>query len=200
MLLPGEKMVLVLQGWRARRLSGRRLCALAEAGMEPRRNRGHLPSAPSSMAPIIAGNKPEDRVTRLRESVLEGAPSPSGVASTHVRQHRFPRRPERVERHARERHSACSGFFTPAHSACDLPAAWHAMAPPATTRPSRRARRSAPLVDFDELNSGKIRYAAGAVEITSGNFIAYFDTTRQSGSMSSMSWRAARCRPAFHPS
>jgi len=45
-----------------------------------------------------------------------------------------------------------------------------------TTDPLRRTLDL--LVDFDELNSGRIRYSAGAVEITTGNF-CYFDSSNQ---------------------
>src|SRR6202790_1803736 len=43
------------------------------------------------------------------------------------------------------------------------------------TRPLRETLLR--LVDFDVLNNGDVRYAAGAVNVTTGNFV-YFDSTR----------------------
>jgi NTE family protein len=66
------------------------------------------------------------------------------------------------------------GFFSPRMPpAAFLPAGTRGATSFYTTDPLRATLDA--LVDFDELNSGKIRYAAGAVEITSGNF-QYFDT------------------------
>jgi len=66
MLLPGEKMVLVLQGGGALgAYQAGAFEALTEAGLEPDGIAGISIGAINGA--IIAGNKPENRIARLRE-------------------------------------------------------------------------------------------------------------------------------------
>jgi len=172
MLLPGEKMVLVLQGGGALgAYQAGAYEALAEAGMEPDGIAGISIGAINGA--IIAGNKPEDRVTRLRE-FWEGVSS--GVASTPFANTDF--RVALNELNAsRVATFGVPGFFSPRiPPAIFLPPGTHGATSYYSTEPLHETLGA--LVDFDELNSGRIRYAAGAVEITTGNF-AYFDTIRQ---------------------
>jgi NTE family protein len=172
MLLPGEKMVLVLQGGGALgAYQAGAYEALSEAGMEPDGIAGISIGAINGA--IIAGNKPENRVTRLRE-FWEGVSD--GVASTPFGNTDF--RVALNELNAtRVATFGVPGFFSPRiPPAIFLPPGSQGATSFYTTEPLHETLDA--LVDFDELNSGKIRYAAGAVEITSGNF-AYFDTIHQ---------------------
>ena len=148
--------------------------ALHEAGLEPDWVNGV--SIGAINAAIIAGNRPERRVERLREfwetitarpgwmALPDGVPQPDGDW-------------------ARQFGNTISafgamalgqpGFFQP-----------HRINPWLSPRGATTAASfydTAPLretllklVDFDLLNSGTVRYAAGAVNVASGNF-AYFD-------------------------
>ena len=90
MILPGEKVVLVLQGGGALgAYQAGAYEALAEAGIEPDGVAGISIGAINGA--IIAGNEPKNRVDRLREfweSISDG------VTLYAVRQHRFSRRAE----------------------------------------------------------------------------------------------------------
>ncbi|HKD22410.1 MAG TPA: patatin-like phospholipase family protein [Rhizomicrobium sp.] len=168
-LLPGEKMVLVLQGGGALgAYQAGAYEALAEAGLAPNDIAGISIGAINGA--IIAGNPPEKRVARLREfweGISEGIAT-SPFAATQLRTTMNEWNAANVVAFG------VPGFFAPRFPPPFL-------MPPGTrgadsfysTDPLRRTLET--LVDFDELNSGKIRYAAGAVEITSGNF-SYFDT------------------------
>jgi NTE family protein len=122
---------------------------------------------------IIAGNKPEHRLGRLREfweTVTSGrdwAWLPEGDDA----------------RKAYNAWSSCMtmafgqpGFFSPR-----LENPWLS---PRGTKSSTSLYDTAPLrqtllrlVDFDILNNGDVRYAAGAVNVATGNFV-FFDSTR----------------------
>jgi NTE family protein len=171
-LLPGEKMVLVLQGGGALgAYQAGAYEALAEAGLAPDDIAGISIGAINGA--IIAGNPPEKRVARLREfweGISEGIAT-SPFADTKLRTTMNEWNAANVVAFG------VPGFFAPR-----IPPAF--LMPPGSqgsksfysTDPLRHTLET--LVDFDELNSGRVRYAAGAVEITSGNF-SYFDTKNQ---------------------
>jgi NTE family protein len=144
--------------------------ALHEAGLLPDTVAGV--SIGSINGAIIAGNPPECRVQRLRDFW-------EGITARPVTL--FPLDGD-AARKATNAWSALltttlgqPGFFKP-----------NALSPLVSPRGSKTATAfydTAPLratlmelVDFDLLNSGVVRYAAGAVNVQSGNF-AYFDTT-----------------------
>ena len=172
MILPGEKVVLVLQGGGALgAYQAGAYEALAEAGIEPDGVAGISIGAINGA--IIAGNRPENRVQRLREfweSISDGVTtSPFANRDFRIALNEF--------NAARVATFGVPGFFAPRiPPAFFLPAGTHGATSLYTTDPLRQTLDA--LVDFDELNSGKTRYAAGAVEITSGNF-QYFDTVNQ---------------------
>ena len=124
-------------------------------------------------AAIIAGNKPEDVVPRLRqfwELVSSGLPALPQFGGDAVREWT---------------HLAAAGFVT----SFGVPGFFRPNFVPALLAPhgSREAISNydtAPLIetldsliDWQRANNGPIRLAVGAVEITSGNF-HYFDTVR----------------------
>jgi NTE family protein len=143
--------------------------AMHEAGLRPDRVAGM--SIGGINGAIIAGNKPENRLPRLGEfweTITAGRAwlwLPEGD-------------------HARKMHNLWSsmmtiafgqpGFFSPRREN-----AWLSPrgAPSATafydTMPLRETLLR--LVDFDVLNNGDVRYAAGAVNVATGNFV-YFDS------------------------
>ena len=130
-------------------------------------------------AALIAGNVPERRVARLREFW-------EGVSSFPFAPPPLPTTLNRLDgaRDAVNETNATiamlfgvAGFFSPR-----IPAApFHA---PGTleaisyydTEPLRKSLER--LVDFDLLNSGKVRLSVGAVSVTTGNF-RYFDTAHR---------------------
>jgi NTE family protein len=144
--------------------------ALHEAGLEPDSVAGV--SIGGINAAIIAGNPPDRRIARLRE-FWEGITSHAVWLFT----------PDGDDaRKARNSWSAYlttlrgqPGFFTP-----NPVNAWLSPRGSKTatafydTSPLRETLLR--LVDFDLLNSGAVRYAAGAVNVLNGNF-AYFDST-----------------------
>ena len=170
-----EKTVLVLQG-------GGALGAYQAGVYEALAAEGHSPdwvagiSIGAINAALIAGNPPERRVARLRE-VWETVSS------------RLLAKPAFRGEEARALFNEASaglvaafglpGFFQPRL----LPSLAH---PPGTpgaisvyeTHPLRRTLES--LVDFDLLNSGRVRVSVGAVNLGTGNF-AYFDTAHDPG-------------------
>ena len=105
---------------------------------------------------------------------------------------------QRDERGASRNQAACRASSS---RACRLPVLMPQGTPEAIsvydTSPLRATLLE--LVDFDLLNSGPVRVSLGAVQVKTGN-MKYFDTARGQPSARSMSWRAARCRRAFHPS
>jgi NTE family protein len=145
--------------------------ALHEAGLLPDTVAGV--SIGGINAAILAGNPPERRIQRLRD-FWEGITARPVTIFT----------PDSdLARKATNIWSALltttlgqPGFFTP-----------HPLSPWLSPRGSRTATAfydTTPLhdtlcdlVDFDLLNSGAVRYAAGAVNVQNGNF-AYFDSTQ----------------------
>jgi len=171
-LLPGERMILVLQGGGALgAYQAGAYEALAEAGLEPHGVAGISIGAINGA--IIAGNPPGKRVARLREFWESIS---AGLATS-------PFTGNELRTALNEWNAAnvvafgVPGFFSPR-----IPPPF--LMPPGargansfySTDPLRHTLET--LVDFDELNSGRMRYAAGAVEIASGN-LNYFDTKDQ---------------------
>jgi NTE family protein len=166
-----DKIALVLQGGGALGAYQAGVYqALHEAGLMPDTVAGV--SIGGINAAIIAGNPPERRVQRLRDFW-------EGITARPVTL--FPLDGD-AARKATNAWSALltttlgqPGFFTP-----------NTLSPWVSPRGSKTATAfydTAPLranllelVDFDLLNSGTVRYAAGAVNVLSGNF-AYFDNT-----------------------
>ncbi len=123
-------------------------------------------------AAIIAGNKPEHRVARLRtfwETVTAGRS--------------WPWMPEGDK--ARKLFNAWSSTMTIAQGQPGFfaPRTENAWFSPRGAKSATSFYDTAPLretllrlVDFDLLNTGGVRYAAGAVNVTTGNF-TYFDST-----------------------
>ncbi len=169
MIFPGEKTVLVLQGGGALgAYQAGAYEALAEAGVMPDWIAGISIGAINGA--IIAGNKPEDRVPRLRafwRHVTDGVGrKPFGGIDTRIVVNELNALAVSM--------FGVPGFFTPRV----VPAV---LAPPGSreaisvysTNPLRETLSE--LVDFDVLNGGTVRYSAGAVGVATGNF-AYFDT------------------------
>ncbi len=168
-----EKLVLVLQGGGALgAYQAGAYEALSTAGLEPDWIAGI--SIGAINAALIAGNKPENRVKRLRafwEKLSSGLQGHSLLPGDHGRSI------------FNETSSwmatlfGIPGFFTPR-----LP-------PPAFALPGTDAALSfydtgplratlAELVDFNILNTNGMRVSVGAVNVQSGNF-RYFDTTKE---------------------
>ena len=145
--------------------------ALHEAGLEPDWVAGV--SIGGINAAIIAGNPPERRLARLREfwDTITARPSwPFRLPGDN----------------ARKAYNAWSAFTTmaqgqPGFFTVNQPGPYlsPAGAPQATsfydTAPLRETLLR--LVDFDLLNTGRTRFACGAVNVASGNFF-YFDNAR----------------------
>jgi NTE family protein len=145
--------------------------ALHEAGLWPDTVAGV--SIGSINAAIIAGNRPEQRVQRLRDFW-------ETVTARPVSLFNFDgdgaRKATNIWSALLTTTLGQPGFFAP-----------NPVNPWISPRGSKTATAfydAAPLretllrlVDFHQLNSGAMRYAAGAVNIINGNF-AYFDTTR----------------------
>jgi NTE family protein len=126
-------------------------------------------------AALIAGNRPEHRVARLREFWETVSSFPFGAPVYGAPTNESGGRDIVNETNATiAMLFGVSGFFAPR-----LPAA--PFQPPGTpaaisyydTEPLRRTLEQ--LVDFDLLNSGAVRLSVGAVNVRSGNFV-YFDS------------------------
>ncbi len=130
-------------------------------------------------AALIAGNLPERRVERLREFWDTVSNFPFAPPALPEPLHRYDGARDAVN----ETNATIAmlfgvaGFFAPR-----VPAA--PFQPPGTpgaisyydTEPLKKTLER--LVDFDLLNSGKVRLSVGAVSVTSGNF-RYFDTSHR---------------------
>ena len=151
--------------------------ALHEAGIEPDFVAGVSIGAINGA--IIAGNAPEHRIDRLhafwdtitaRQPGVWSWPSFFGPVDGDE-----PRRAVSTLAAFQAMMFGQPGFFTP-----NVPSPWLSPrgAKNATslydTAPLRETLHK--LIDFDRLNAGAVRYAAGAVAVTSGNF-RYFDST-----------------------
>lgn len=165
-----EKTVLVLQGGGALgAYQGGAYEALFTAGLEPEWVAGISIGAINSA--IIAGNPPERRVKRLREfwdrvsSHLLMPPLATDSASRKIFNEAAA---------ALVASTGAPGFFDPRYPPAVL-------MPPGTvqaisiydTSPLKNTLLE--LVDFDLLNSGKMRISVGAVEVATGNQV-YFDS------------------------
>ena len=125
-------------------------------------------------AAIVAGNAPERRIERLREFwnlVSSQLTAGLGVGG----------------RHARSAFNETSAGFA---AMFGLPGFFAPRVPPAVLQPpgapqalsmydtSPLEKTLERLVDFDLLNSGRVRLSIGAVNVRTGNFV-YFDTAQQ---------------------
>jgi NTE family protein len=122
---------------------------------------------------IIAGNRPEHRLERLRE-----------FWNTVTAGRGWPFLPEGDR--SRKMFNAWSSMMTIAFGQPGFfsPQQQNSWLSPRGARSATALYDTAPLretllrlVDFDVLNRGDVRYAAGAVNVTTGNF-AYFDSTK----------------------
>ena len=168
-----EKTVLVLQGGGALgAYQAGAYTALADAGYMPSWVAGISIGAVNSA--IIAGNPPERRVERLRAFWEE-------VSS------RLTAWPLANDDNSRKVFNETSATLA---ALWGVPGFFEPRVPPAVLMPPGTPEAisvydSSPLhatlnqlVDFDLLNSGKVRVSVGAVEVLTGN-MQYFDTTSQ---------------------
>lgn len=168
-----EKLVLVLQGGGALgAYQGGAYAALAEAGLAPEWVAGISIGAINSA--IIAGNPPERRVERLRQfwDLVSSRLILGPVVS---------------DDHSRKIFNEASaalvatvgvpGFFEPRFPpAVLMPPGSAGAISVYDTAPLRRTLEE--LVDFDLLNSGKVRCSVGAVQVATGN-MKFFDSARE---------------------
>ena len=173
---PFERIALLLQGGGALgAYQGGVYQALAEANLHPDWVAGISIGAINSA--LIAGNAPEKRVEKLR-AFWEIVSAPPGGASylpgLDIRDERVHRIVNQVLAFGTVIGGA-PGFFTPR------------VPPPYLQMPGSRGALSyyetAPLratlerlADFDRINDGEMRFSVGAVNVRSGNFV-YFDNT-----------------------
>lgn len=180
---PFERIALLLQGGGALGAYQAGVYeALAEAHLDPDWVAGISIGAVN--AALIAGNPPEARAEKLGEfwrQVTAAGPWDGGALLAMA--------PDAVRgdlaRGLVNQWSAgaallggVSGFFAPR-----IPLAW--LQPPGSiaatsyydTAPLRSTLER--LIDFDRVNSGAMRFSVGAVNVTSGNFV-YFDNTTHS--------------------
>jgi NTE family protein len=152
--------------------------ALAKANVLPNWIAGISIGAVNSA--LIAGNPPDKRVARLREFWEAVSTSPLGVLGApydptfeikNVETHR-------LVNQARAFFIAMLGapsFFTPRFPPLHL---WPPQKPHSLSfydvSPLRATLER--LVDFDRINNGEMRFSVGAVNVSSGNF-TYFDNT-----------------------
>jgi NTE family protein len=168
-----EKVVLVLQGGGALgAYQGGAYSALAEAGLEPEWVAGI--SIGAINAAIIAGNPPERRVERLRQFW--------DLVSS-----RFILSPVIGDDHSRKIFNEASAALV---ATVGVPGFFEPRFPPALLMPPGSVGAisiydTAPLkatleelVDFDLLNSGKVRCSVGAVQVATGN-MKFFDSARE---------------------
>jgi len=164
-----DKIALVLQGGGALGAYQAGVYqALHEAGLEPEWVAGVSIGGINSA--IIAGNRRENRLARLREfwETITARPvwlfTPDGDE---------PRKARNAWSSMLTTMLGQPGYFQP-----NMPNPWFS---PRGSRTATSLYDNAPLretllrlVDFEVLNSGAVRYAAGAVNVLTGNF-AYFD-------------------------
>jgi NTE family protein len=177
---PFESIALLLQGGGALgAYQGGVYQALSEAHLDPDWVAGISIGAVN--AALIAGNAPEARVGKLREfwkRVTRSGPLDGGAL---LGMAPFAVRGD-LARGVVNRLSAgaalmggVSGFFAPR-----IPVAW--LQPPGSpeatsyydTAPLKSTLQE--LIDFDRINSGEVRFSVGAVNVSTGNFV-YFDNT-----------------------
>ena len=173
-LRAGEMPVLVFQGGGALgSYQAGVYQALAAAGIEPEWVAGI--SIGAINAAIIAGNRPEDRVERLR-TFWEGISS--WLPATPLPENDWARMMANRLSAGSVIMTGVPGFFAPRVP----PALWN---PPGTTQAisyydtSPLKKTLLELVDFDLLNDDHgIRLSLGAVDVETGNF-AYFDSAKE---------------------
>ena len=127
-------------------------------------------------AALMAGNVPERRVARLREFWEGVSSSPLAPPPLPAELHRFDGARDAVN----ETNATIAmlfgvtGFYTPRVPAApfQLPGTLAAISYYDTEPLKKTLER---LIDFDLLNSGKVRLSIGAVNVEKGNF-KYFDT------------------------
>jgi len=172
-----DKVALVLQGGGALGAYQAGVYeALHEAGLEPDWVAGI--SIGSINGAIIAGNPPERRLERLREfwELVTSRPV-FPFLDPRLFDGDAPRRLFNATSSAQTMLFGQPGFFTPR-----VPNPWLL---PRGAKGATSLYDSAPLrrtlsrlVDFDYLNEGPVRYAAGAVNVATGNFY-FFDSAYQ---------------------
>ena len=150
--------------------------ALAGAGIVPNAVGGVSIGAINSA--LIAGNAPGERVARLREFwelVSSGVPEPvwTPAWTPDSPLHRWLNRLAS----AQALFFGVPGFFTPRMPPAPLqpPGGLGAISYYDTTLLKGTLER---LVDFERLNSGELRFAVGAVNVSTGN-LTFFDSTKQ---------------------
>ena len=153
--------------------------ALHEADLDPNWVAGISIGAVNSA--LIAGNPPDARVGKLREFwelITSGGPW-AGFAQLALP--RWTVRGELVRGLVNQVSAGAavaggvSGFYTPR-----IPAAW---LQPSGSAEATSYYDTAPLkstlerlIDFDRINAGEVRFSVGAVNVSTGNFV-YFDNT-----------------------
>ncbi len=146
--------------------------ALSQAGCEPNWLAGV--SIGAINASILAGNKPEDRLDRLRQfwEIISGrkiwAYTPDGDFYRVLRNHVSAMMTMSLGQ---------PGFFEPR----SMTPWFHPTGSPAATSyydTTQLARTLERVIDFDLLNGGQTRLTVGAVNVRSGNFI-YFDNAKE---------------------
>jgi NTE family protein len=177
---PFESIALLLQGGGALgAYQGGVYEALSEAHLEPDWVGGI--SIGAMNAALIAGNQPGERVGKLREfwrRITQGAPWDGagllGMGPGALRGD-FARSVLNQLSAGGALLGGIAGFFAPR-----FPAAW--LQPPGSpeatshydTAPLKSTLER--LIDFDRINAGQTRFSVGAVNVSTGNFV-YFDNT-----------------------
>ena len=177
---PFERIALLLQGGGALgAYQGGVYQALAEANLQPDWVAGISIGAINSA--LIAGNPPEKRVDRLRafwETV--STPPPGAVFFGLDLRDETTHRLVNQARALGTLVAGAPGFFTPR-----LPPPY--LNPPGSPEalsyydiiPLKATLER--LVDFDRINDGAVRFSVGAVNVRSGNFVYFDNTTHQIG-------------------
>src|SRR5215467_431065 len=179
---PFERIALVLQGGGALgAYQGGVYQALAEANLHPDWVAGISIGAINSA--LIAGNPPERRVERLREFWETISNSPVGIPYFHE-----------VKLEDEFAHTIVNQLRSFSILLFGAPGFFNLRQPPPYIYPSMSPAAMsyydiAPLkatlermVDFDLINAGATRFSVGAVNIRSGNFVYFDNTTHQIGS------------------
>jgi NTE family protein len=173
---PFERIALVLQGGGALGAYQAGVYqALAEANLHPDWVAGISIGAVN--AALVAGNPPEKRVARLREFWETVSAAPFGlptISSLEIKDESIRKWLNQL-RAAGNLFGGAPGFFKPRippplpFIQGDLDSlSYYDIAPLKATLER--------LVDFDLINSGMTRFSVGAVNVRSGNFV-YFDNT-----------------------
>jgi len=173
---PFERVALLLQGGGALGAYQAGVYqALAEAGLQPDWVAGISIGAFNSA--IIAGNPPEQRVSRLREFWETVSAPPFRLPYVKSFQPRGDMSHQIVNQ-VQAMNSllfGANGFFVPR---IPPPLLWPPGSPDkASYYDNSQAKATlARLVDFERINDGGMRFSVGAVDVSSGNF-TYFDST-----------------------